>query len=80
MRPTAQFLQEDLTAIGIDFQLNLADIAAYLEAVRAGEHNTSTVVGYPDRPQTAFPAHSITLPTLMVVQIATAIVVRKWTF
>ena len=37
---TAQFLQEDLTAIGIDFQLNLADIAAYLEVVRAGEHNT----------------------------------------
>lgn len=37
---TAQFLQEDLTAIGIDFQLNLADIAAYLETVRAGEHNT----------------------------------------
>jgi len=37
---TAQFLQEDLTAIGIDFQINLADIAAYLETVRAGEHNT----------------------------------------
>jgi len=37
---TAQFIQEDLAAIGIDFQLNLADIAAYLEVVRAGEHNT----------------------------------------
>lgn len=37
---TAQFLQEDLSAVGIDFQLNLADIAAYLEVVRAGEHNT----------------------------------------
>jgi peptide/nickel transport system substrate-binding protein len=37
---TAQFLQEDLLAVGIDFQLNLADIAAYLEVVRAGEHNT----------------------------------------
>ena len=37
---TAQFIQEDLAAIGIDFQLNLSDIAAYLEVVRAGEHNT----------------------------------------
>ena len=37
---TAQFLQEDLNAIGIDFQINLADIAAYLTVVRAGEHNT----------------------------------------
>ena len=37
---TAQFIQEDLLAIGIDFQLNLGDIAAYLEVVRAGEHNT----------------------------------------
>jgi peptide/nickel transport system substrate-binding protein len=37
---TAQFIQEDLAAIGIDFQLNLADVAAYLEVVRAGEHNT----------------------------------------
>ena len=39
-QPRRQFLQEDLTAIGIDFQLNLADVAAYLEVVRAGEHNT----------------------------------------
>ncbi len=37
---TSQFVQEDLSAIGIDFQLNIADIAAYLEVVRAGEHNT----------------------------------------
>ncbi len=37
---TAQFLHEDLSAIGIDFQINLADIAAYLTVVRAGEHNT----------------------------------------
>lgn len=37
---TAQFIQADLNAIGIDFQLNLTDIAAYLEVVRAGEHNT----------------------------------------
>jgi peptide/nickel transport system substrate-binding protein len=37
---TAQFIQQDLTAIGIDFQINLADVAAYLEVVRAGEHNT----------------------------------------
>ena len=37
---TAQFLQQDLAAVGIDLQLNLGDIAAYLEAVRAGEHNT----------------------------------------
>ena len=37
---TAQFLQEDLNAVGIDFQINLADIAAYLTVVRAGEHNT----------------------------------------
>ena len=37
---TVQFLQEDLNAIGIDFQINLADIAAYLTVVRAREHNT----------------------------------------
>ncbi|MEM6527893.1 MAG: ABC transporter substrate-binding protein, partial [Chloroflexota bacterium] len=37
---TAQFLQQDLAAVGIDLQLNLNDIAAYLEIVRAGEHNT----------------------------------------
>ena len=37
---TAQFLAEDLNAIGVDFQINLADIAAYLTVVRAGEHNT----------------------------------------
>ncbi len=37
---TAQFIREDLLALGIDFQLNLGDIAAYLEVVRAGEHNT----------------------------------------
>lgn len=37
---TAQFLQEDMLALGIDFQINLADIAAYLDVVRAGEHNT----------------------------------------
>lgn len=37
---TAQFLAEDLKSIGIDFQINLADIAAYLTVVRAGEHNT----------------------------------------
>lgn len=34
-----QFIQEDLNAIGIDYQINLTDIAAYLEVVRAGEHN-----------------------------------------
>ena len=39
-RATAEWLQEDLAAVGIDFQLNLTDIAAYLEVVRAGEHNT----------------------------------------
>ena len=37
---TAQFLAEDMAALGIDFQINLADIAAYLTVVRAGEHNT----------------------------------------
>ena len=37
---TAQFLAEDLNAIGVEFQINLADIAAYLTVVRAGEHNT----------------------------------------
>lgn len=37
---TGQFLQEDLAAVGIDFQLNFSDVAAYLEVVRAGEHNT----------------------------------------
>ncbi len=36
---TGQFLQEDLANIGIDMQLNFLDIAAYLEIVRAGEHN-----------------------------------------
>ncbi len=37
---TAQFLAEDMAALGIDFQINLSDIAAYLTVVRAGEHNT----------------------------------------
>ncbi|MFC1961305.1 ABC transporter substrate-binding protein, partial [Chloroflexota bacterium] len=37
---TAQFIKEDLAAIGIDYELHLGDIAAYLEVVRAGEHNT----------------------------------------
>ena len=37
---TAQFLAEDMAALGVDFQINLADIAAYLTVVRAGEHNT----------------------------------------
>ncbi len=37
---TGQFIQQDLAAVGIDFQLNFSDIAAYLEVVRAGEHNT----------------------------------------
>ena len=37
---TAQFLAEDMAALGVDFQINLADFAAYLTVVRAGEHNT----------------------------------------
>jgi peptide/nickel transport system substrate-binding protein len=39
-RATAEWLKEDLAAVGIDFELNLSDIAAYLEVVRAGQHNT----------------------------------------
>jgi ABC-type transport system substrate-binding protein len=37
---TGQFLQEDFAAVGIDFQLNFSDVAAYLEVVRAGNHNS----------------------------------------
>jgi peptide/nickel transport system substrate-binding protein len=35
-----QFISEDIRAIGIDFRLNGSDVAAYLEAVRAGQHNS----------------------------------------
>ncbi|NDJ59519.1 MAG: ABC transporter substrate-binding protein [Chloroflexi bacterium] len=36
----AEFVQEDLANIGVEFELNLIDFAAYLDIVRAGEHNT----------------------------------------
>lgn len=36
----AQFISADIRAIGIDFQLNGADISAYLDAVRSSQHNT----------------------------------------
>lgn len=39
-RATGEWIQEDLAAVGIDFQLNFSDVAAYLEVVRAGQHNT----------------------------------------
>ena len=39
-RATAEWLREDLAMIGIDFQINIGDFAAYLDTVRAGEHNT----------------------------------------
>ena len=37
---TAQFLKEDMAAVGIDFQLNISDFSAYITNVVAGEHNT----------------------------------------
>jgi ABC-type transport system substrate-binding protein len=36
----SQFISEDIRAIGIDFVLHGSDIAAYLEAVRASQHNS----------------------------------------
>ncbi|RMF79477.1 MAG: ABC transporter substrate-binding protein [Chloroflexi bacterium] len=36
----AEFVQADLAAVGIDFQINLVEFSAYLDIVRAGEHNT----------------------------------------
>ena len=52
---TAQFLAEDMAALGVDFQINLADIAAYLTVVRAGEHNTQQWWDTQDRSRRRLP-------------------------